>query len=178
MNINPTTLTRFCWTDLPHKHKIYFRFEIFLLIGWLTTIYITTVWSTCNWQSWSLNLTENALELQRTDVLYWKINLCTFCCPPFSTVILSPTMPLPLYPWTAISASCPSPSNIMPIGVLLSPDVSSLLVSLFLIPRILSEAWIIVTKRNMLKHLINLMVLCKFCTILVMFLQKITFLWR
>lgn len=125
-----------------------------------------------NWQSWSLNLTENALELQRTDVLYWKINLCTFCCPPFSTVILSPTMPLPLYPWTAISASCPSPSNIMPIGVLLSPDVSSLLVSLFLIPRILSEAWIIVTKRNMLKHLINLMVLCKFCTILVMFLQK------
>lgn len=120
-----------------------------------------------NRQSWSasLNLTENALELQRTDVLYWKINLCTFCCPPFSTVILSPTMPLPLYPWTAISASCPSPSNIMPIGVLLSPDVSSLLVSLFLIPRILSEAWIIVTKRNMLKHLINLMVLCKFCTI-------------
>lgn len=125
-----------------------------------------------NWQSWSLNLTENALELQKTDVLYWKINLCTFCCPPFSTVILSPTMPLPLYPWTAISASCPSPSNIMPIGVLLSPDVSSLLVSLFLIPRILSEAWIIVTKRNMLKHLINLMVLCKFCTILVMFYKR------
>lgn len=136
--------------------------------------------SCSNRQSWSasLNLTENALELQRTDVLYWKINLCTFCCPPFSTVILSPTMPLPLYPWTAISASCPNPSNIMPIGVLLSPDVSSLLVSLFLIPRILSEAWIIVTKRNMLKHSINLTVLCKFCTILVMFLQKTTFLWR
>lgn len=62
------------------------------------------------------------------------------CPSPYSTIILSPTMLLPLYPWTAISASCPSPSNIMPIGVLLSPAVSSLLVSLFLIPRILNEA--------------------------------------
>ena len=61
---------------------------------------------------------------------------------------LSSPMSILNYPWTTISASCPSPSKMIPIGVLRSPAVSSLLVNLFFNPRILREAWIKVTERE------------------------------
>jgi hypothetical protein len=53
-----------------------------------------------------------------------------------------PIMPLTSssYPYMVISCSCPRPSNMIPMGVRLSPTVSNLLVHLFFNPRILNDA--------------------------------------